>query len=165
MKRTVLINQAVAGIRAEQGLGDDTELPDDVEVIARSFLRRYTYPNCLACLLEAEGFAVDLRFEEFAELPDVFVGQWERAAIELNPHWQLRTAEEEKAEFNVVLKSVGDKKINVIKTVREVTSLGLKEAKDLVDSAPKAVKESVPKEEAEDIKKKFEEVGAEIELQ
>ena len=98
MKRTVLINQAVAGIRAEQGLGDDTELPDDVEVIARSFLRRYTYPNCLACLLEAEGFAVDLRFEEFAELPDVFVGQWERAAIELNPHWQLRTAEEEKAE-------------------------------------------------------------------
>jgi large subunit ribosomal protein L7/L12 len=74
-------------------------------------------------------------------------------------------AEEEKAEFNVVLKSVGDKKINVIKTVREVTSLGLKEAKDLVDSAPKAVKENVPKEEAEDIKKKFEEVGAEIELQ
>jgi large subunit ribosomal protein L7/L12 len=74
-------------------------------------------------------------------------------------------AEEEKAEFNVVLKSVGDKKINVIKTVREVTSLGLKEAKDLVDSAPKAVKEGVPKEEAEDIKKKFEEVGAEIELQ
>jgi large subunit ribosomal protein L7/L12 len=74
-------------------------------------------------------------------------------------------AEEEKVEFNVVLKSVGDKKINVIKTVREVTSLGLKEAKDLVDSAPKAVKENVPKEEAEEIKKKFEEVGAEIELQ
>ena len=74
-------------------------------------------------------------------------------------------AEEEKADFNVVLKSVGDKKINVIKTVREVTSLGLKEAKDLVDSAPKAVKEGVPKEEAEEIKKKFEEVGAEIELQ
>ncbi len=74
-------------------------------------------------------------------------------------------AEEEKAEFSVVLKSVGDKKINVIKTVREITSLGLKEAKDLVDSAPKAVKENVPKEEAEEIKKKFEEVGAEIELQ
>ena len=74
-------------------------------------------------------------------------------------------AEEEKVEFSVVLKSVGDKKINVIKTVREVTSLGLKEAKDLVDSAPKAVKENVPKEEAEEIKKKFEEVGAEIELQ
>ncbi len=74
-------------------------------------------------------------------------------------------AEEEKVEFSVVLKSVGDKKINVIKTVREVTTLGLKEAKDLVDSAPKAVKENVPKEEAEEIKKKFEEVGAEIELQ
>lgn len=74
-------------------------------------------------------------------------------------------AEEEKTEFNVVLKEIGDKKINVIKTVREVTSLGLKEAKDLVDSAPKAVKEGVSKDEAEEIKKKFEEVGAIIELQ
>jgi large subunit ribosomal protein L7/L12 len=74
-------------------------------------------------------------------------------------------AEEEKAEFNVVLKSVGDKKINVIKTVREVTSLGLKEAKDLVDSAPKPVKEGVSKEEAEEIKGKFEAVGAVVELQ
>ena len=74
-------------------------------------------------------------------------------------------AEEEKVEFSVVLKSIGDKKINVIKTVREGTSLGLKEAKDLVDNAPKAVRENVSKEEAEEIKKKFEEVGAEIELQ
>ena len=74
-------------------------------------------------------------------------------------------AEEEKAEFDVILKDFGDKKINVIKTVREVTSLGLKEAKDLVDSAPKAVKEGVSKEEAEEMKKKFEEVGAVIELQ
>jgi large subunit ribosomal protein L7/L12 len=74
-------------------------------------------------------------------------------------------AEEEKAEFNIVLKSVGDKKINVIKTVREVTSLGLKEAKDLVDSAPKPVKEGVSKEEAEEIKEKFEAVGAVVELQ
>ena len=74
-------------------------------------------------------------------------------------------AEEEKTEFNVVLKEIGDKKINVIKTVREVTSLGLKEAKDLVDSAPKSVKEGVSKDEAEEIKKKFEEVGAIIELQ
>lgn len=73
--------------------------------------------------------------------------------------------EEEKTEFSIVLKSVGDKKINVIKTVREVTSLGLKEAKDLVDSAPKTVKEKISKEEAEEIKKKFEEVGAEIEVQ
>ncbi len=74
-------------------------------------------------------------------------------------------AEEEKSEFTVVLKSIGDKKISVIKTVREVTSLGLKEAKDLVDNAPKPVKEGVPKEEAEEIKAKFEEVGAVVELQ
>ena len=74
-------------------------------------------------------------------------------------------AEEVKTEFNVVLKEIGDKKINVIKTVREVTSLGLKEAKDLVDSSPKAVKEGVSKDEAEEIKKKFEEVGAIVEVQ
>ncbi|MFQ6083699.1 MAG: 50S ribosomal protein L7/L12 [Candidatus Aminicenantia bacterium] len=73
--------------------------------------------------------------------------------------------QEEKTEFTVILKSVGDKKINVIKTVREVTNLGLKEAKDLVDGAPKPVKEGVSKEEAEAIKAKFEEVGAEVELQ
>jgi len=74
-------------------------------------------------------------------------------------------AEEEKTEFAVILKSVGDKKINVIKTVREVTNLGLKEAKDLVDNAPKPVKEGVSKEEAEEIKAKFEAVGAGVELQ
>jgi large subunit ribosomal protein L7/L12 len=72
---------------------------------------------------------------------------------------------EEKTEFNVILKSVGDKKINVIKVVREVTNLGLKEAKDLVDGAPKPLKEGVTKEEAESIKAKFAEVGAVIELQ
>ena len=72
---------------------------------------------------------------------------------------------EEKTEFNVILKSVGDKKINVIKVVREVTNLGLKEAKDLVDGAPKPLKEGVTKEEAESIKAKFAEVGATIELQ
>jgi len=73
--------------------------------------------------------------------------------------------EEEKTEFNVILKEIGEKKINVIKAVREVTSLGLKEAKDLVDNAPNTVKEGVTKDEAEEIKKKFEEVGAVIELQ
>ena len=71
---------------------------------------------------------------------------------------------EEKTEFDVVLKEVGSKKINVIKAVREVTSLGLKEAKDLVDGAPKTVKEGITKEEAEEIKKKFEEQGATIEI-
>ena len=73
-------------------------------------------------------------------------------------------AAEEKTEFDVVLTVVGDKKINVIKAVREVTSLGLKEAKDLVEAAPKPIKEGVPKEEAEQIKKKFEEVGATVEV-
>ena len=74
-------------------------------------------------------------------------------------------AEEEKTEFDLILKEVGGNKINVIKAVREVTSLGLKEAKDLVDSAPKPVKENIPKDEAEEIKKKFEAAGATVELQ
>ncbi len=74
-------------------------------------------------------------------------------------------AEEVKTEFAVVLKNAGDKKINVIKIVREVTNLGLKEAKDLVDSVPKPVKEKITKEEAEAIKAKFEGVGATVELQ
>jgi large subunit ribosomal protein L7/L12 len=72
--------------------------------------------------------------------------------------------EEEKVAFDVVLAAIGDKKINVIKVVRQVTSLGLKEAKDLVDGAPKPVKEGVPKDEAEEIKKKFEAAGATIEI-
>ena len=71
---------------------------------------------------------------------------------------------EEKTEFTVVLKEVGANKINVIKAVREVTSLGLKEAKELVDGAPKSVKEGVSKEEAESIKKKFTEAGATVEV-
>jgi large subunit ribosomal protein L7/L12 len=72
--------------------------------------------------------------------------------------------EEEKTEFDVILAAVGEKKIEVIKVVREVTSLGLKEAKALVDEAPKPVKEAVSKDEAEELKKKFEAVGAKIEL-
>lgn len=71
---------------------------------------------------------------------------------------------EEQTEFNVILSEVGDKKINVIKVVREVTSLGLKEAKDLVEAAPKPVKEGVTKDEAQAIKKKFEEVGAKVDI-
>ncbi|MGH9713045.1 MAG: 50S ribosomal protein L7/L12 [Candidatus Acidiferrales bacterium] len=73
-------------------------------------------------------------------------------------------AAEEKTEFTVVLTEVGANKINVIKAVREVTSLGLKEAKDLVDGAPKTVKEGVNKDEAATIKKKFEEVGAKVDI-
>jgi large subunit ribosomal protein L7/L12 len=73
-------------------------------------------------------------------------------------------AAEEKTEFNVILAEVGEKKIQVIKVVRELTGLGLKEAKDLVDGAPKPVKEGVAKAEAETIKKKLEEQGAKVEI-
>lgn len=74
-------------------------------------------------------------------------------------------AEEEKTEFNVVLSAIGDQKIKVIKAVREITGLGLKEAKEVVDNAPKPVKEKVSKEEAESIKEKLTEVGADVEIQ
>src|ERR671922_2106566 len=73
-------------------------------------------------------------------------------------------ATEEKTEFDVILSAAGDKKIQVIKVVRELTGLGLKEAKDLVDGAPKPVKEKVTKAEADDMKKKLEEVGATVEV-
>ena len=73
-------------------------------------------------------------------------------------------AAEEKTEFTIHLAEVGDKKVNVIKAVREITGLGLKEAKDLVDGAPKDVKEGVSKDEAEEAKKKLEEAGAKVEL-
>lgn len=73
-------------------------------------------------------------------------------------------AEEEQTEFDVIITAAGDKKVNVIKTVREITSLGLKEAKEVVDSAPKAVKEKVSKEEAEAIKAKLVEAGASVEI-
>jgi len=77
---------------------------------------------------------------------------------------EAKPAVEEQTEFTVILSTIGDKKINVIKAVREVTSLGLKEAKDLVEGAPKPVKEGVSKEEADAIKKKFEEAGATVEI-
>ena len=73
-------------------------------------------------------------------------------------------AVEEKTEFTVTLTEIGGNKINVIKVVREITALGLKEAKDLVEAAPKPIKEGIPKDEAEAIKKKFEEVGAKVEI-
>ena len=75
------------------------------------------------------------------------------------------SADEEKTEFTVTLKAIGENKINVIKAVREVTTLGLKEAKDLVESAPKPVKEGVNKEEADNIQKKLQEAGATVEIQ
>ncbi|MGI6576914.1 MAG: 50S ribosomal protein L7/L12 [Eubacteriales bacterium] len=85
-------------------------------------------------------------------------------AVAAAPAAAAAPAEEEKTEFDVILAEVGAKKIEVIKVVREVTSLGLKEAKALVDEAPKPIKEGVSKEDAEELKKKFEAAGAKIEL-
>jgi large subunit ribosomal protein L7/L12 len=88
------------------------------------------------------------------------------AAVAVAPSGGGAAAEavEEKTEFDVILKEAGDKKINVIKAVREVTSLGLKEAKDLVEGAPQPIKQGISKDEAAAIKKKFEEAGATVEL-
>ncbi|MFB3845347.1 MAG: 50S ribosomal protein L7/L12 [Candidatus Cloacimonadaceae bacterium] len=86
------------------------------------------------------------------------------AAVAAAPAGNATATAEEKSEFDVILQNAGEKKINVIKVVREITKLGLKEAKDLVDGAPKVVVEKVSKEEAENVKKKLEEVGATIEV-
>ena len=85
-------------------------------------------------------------------------------AVAAAPGAAPAAAAEEQTEFDVILASIGAKKINVIKAVREVTSLGLKEAKELVDNAPKPIKEAATKEEADEIKKKFEAAGATIEI-
>ena len=97
------------------------------------------------------------RFGVSAVAPAIQAGPAPASALE-------QAQEEEKTEFNVVLSQVGDKKIQVIKLVRELTGLGLKEAKELVDTAPKPVKEGIPKEEAMSIKAKFAEVGATCEV-
>jgi len=109
---------------------------------------------------------------QVAELVKVLEGKWGVSAAAAAPVMVAQggggaapvAVAEEKTEFAVHLTSAGDKKINVIKVVREVTSLGLKEAKDLVDGAPKVVKEGISKDEAAAIKKKFEEVGAQVEI-
>ena len=106
---------------------------------------------------------------EAAELSKKLEEEWgvsaaAPAAVAVAAGAAPEAAAEEKTDFDVVLKAVGDKKINVIKEVRAVTGLGLKEAKDLVEGAPKSVKEGVEKDEAEAIKKKLEEAGATVEL-
>ena len=106
---------------------------------------------------------------EAAELSKKLEEEWgvsaaAPAAVAVAPGAAPEAAAEEKTDFDVVLKAIGDKKINVIKEVRAVTGLGLKEAKDLVEGAPKSVKEGVEKNEAEEIKKKLEEAGATVEL-
>jgi large subunit ribosomal protein L7/L12 len=113
----------------------------------------------------------NLTVMQVAELVKVLEDKWGVSAAAAAPVVMAAVggpaaaaAVEEKTEFAVHLMSAGDKKINVIKVVRELTNLGLKEAKDLVDSAPKVVKEGISKEEAEAMKKKFEEVGAKVEV-
>ena len=96
---------------------------------------------------------------EAADLSKMLEEKWAVAA-----GGAAAAAEEEKDEFEIVLVAAGDNKINVIKEIRTITQLGLKEAKDLVDGAPKTIKESAPKAEAEEIKKKLEAAGAKVEL-
>jgi large subunit ribosomal protein L7/L12 len=109
-------------------------------------------------VLELSQFIKDLqeRFGVSAAMPMAMPQAAGGTAVEAPP--------EEKTEFDVILNNAGDKKIQVIKVVRAITGLGLKEAKDLVDGAPKAVKEKVSKEESEELKKQLEEVGATVEI-
>jgi large subunit ribosomal protein L7/L12 len=107
---------------------------------------------------------------QMAELITLLEGKWgvkaapAAVAVAAGPAAAAVEAAPEQTEFTVVLANAGDKKIQVIKVVRELTGLGLKEAKELVEGAPKNVKDAVPKEEANDIKKKLEEAGAKVEL-
>jgi large subunit ribosomal protein L7/L12 len=104
---------------------------------------------------------------EAADLAKMLEEKWgvsAAAAVAVAAAPAAAAAVEEQTEFTVILKAAGDKKINVIKEVRAITGLGLKEAKDLVEGAPKPVKENAPKAEAEEIKKKLEAAGAQVEL-
>lgn len=117
-------------------------------------------------ILEAIASMTVLELSELiTEMEDKFGVSAAAAAVAVAaPAAAAAAAAEEKTEFTVHLAEVGDKKVNVIKAVREITGLGLKEAKDLVDGAPKDVKEGVSKDEAEEAKKKLEEAGAKVEL-
>ena len=104
---------------------------------------------------------------EAADLSKMLEEKWgvsAAAAVAVAAGGAAAAAEEEKDELEIVLVAAGDNKINVIKEIRTITQLGLKEAKDLVDGAPKTIKESAPKAEAEEIKKKLEAAGAKVEL-
>jgi large subunit ribosomal protein L7/L12 len=130
-------------------------MPDVTKADVMQFIENMT-------VLELSELISDLeeRFGVTAAAPVAAVGAVPAGAVADAAEAQ----EEEKTDFDVVLTSFGSQKIQVIKVVRAVTGLGLKEAKDLVEGAPKPVKEAIPKEEAEDIKGKLEEVGAEVEL-
>jgi large subunit ribosomal protein L7/L12 len=113
---------------------------------------------------EIEGLSVLELADLVKELEDRFGVSAAAPVAVSGGNTQEENETEEKTEFNIFLKASGEQKINVIKAVREITQLGLKDAKDLVDAAPKEVKTNVKKEEAEEIKKKLEAVGAEVEL-
>ena len=114
-----------------------------------------------ASMLEISGLIkeIEVKFDVKAAAP-----QMAAAAVAGGAGGEAQAEQVEKTEFNVILKAAGANKIQVIKAVREVTSLGLKEAKDLVEGAPKPVKEGVDKQESENIKKKLEEAGAQVEI-
>jgi large subunit ribosomal protein L7/L12 len=116
-----------------------------------------------AIVEELKGLTV-LELSELVHAVEDEFGVSAAAAVVAGPAAEAGAAAEEKTEFDVVLKAAGAEKIKVIKVVREITGLGLKEAKDVVDGAPKVVKEQASKEEAEEIKKKLEEVGAKVTL-
>ncbi|MBE6687900.1 MAG: 50S ribosomal protein L7/L12 [Ruminococcaceae bacterium] len=119
----------------------------------------------LALIEEIKGLTVLELSELVKELEEVFgVSAAAPVAVAAAPVAGGAAAAEEKTEFDVVLTAAGDKKLDVIKVVREITGLGLKEAKDLVEATPKAIKEGAPKAEAEDLKAKLTAAGASVEL-
>ena len=124
-------------------------MPDVTREQVKDFIKNMTLMDAAALVKELEG-----------ELGVSAAAPVAMAVAQAGP----AAAVEEKTEFNVILAAAGDKKIQVIKVVRELTSLGLKEAKDLVDGAPKPVKEGVSKADAETMKKKIEEVGGKVEI-
>ena len=116
-------------------------------------------------ILDAIASKSVLEISELIKMMEEKFGVTATAAVAVaGPAAGAAAAAPEKTEFDVVLKEAGSNKIAVIKTVREITSLGLKEAKDLVESAPKAIKEALPKAEAEELKKKLEAAGASVSL-
>ncbi|MGN8250718.1 50S ribosomal protein L7/L12 [Pseudomonas sp. SMV7] len=115
-------------------------------------------------IIEAIGQKTVLEIVELIKAMEETFGVTAAAAVAAGPAAGAAAAVEEQTEFNVVLAEAGDKKVNVIKAVRELTGLGLKEAKEKVDGAPQVILEGVSKEAAEDAKKKLEEAGAKVEL-
>ena len=115
-------------------------------------------------IIEAIGQKTVLEIVELIKAMEETFGVTAAAAVAAGPAAGAAAAVEEQTEFNVVLTEAGDKKVNVIKAVRELTGLGLKEAKEKVDCAPQVIAEGVSKEAAEDAKKKLEEAGAKVEL-